>query len=197
MDLTDQRLACLRMAMELNCKTEPLLKAANELMSFIATGSAHTPAQNDAKPEVETAAAEPAIDTIAACGTALQMPDVGGLEAAQPANPPSLAESLAETPPADSEVRPEPEDVAEAGVADADPAANGQAELSEAATEAAPEGGTDSEAPVPEVSAEHVTEVTEGEVAEADTGTLAEVVSQGAAETPMADANPEQPAAVH
>ncbi len=147
MDLTDQRLACLRMAMELNCNTEPLLKAANELMSFIATGTAQAPAEVLTKQDTETAA-DPAIDTIAACGTALQMPDVGGLEAAQPANQTATTESPAETSPGESEMTAEPADVAET-IADvaAEAAAGPSVDVStDAATETAADGGVDQDA---------------------------------------------------
>lgn len=92
MDLSDQRMACLRMAMDLNCNTEPLLKAASGLMAFIASGDA-TPAvevKQEEQPAAEASAlvesltpAEPAIDPIAACGTALQMPESGELADAE------------------------------------------------------------------------------------------------------------------
>lgn len=204
MDLTDQRLACLRMAMELNCKTEPLLKAANELMSFIATGSAHTPAQNDAKPEVETAATEPAIDTIAACGTALQMSDVGGLEAAQPANPLAHAEALAEPPPGDSDSLTDPADVTELTASGADLAADVPANTAvEAPTDVAAEATPDERtyAEVPATDDAPAVELTDADVSTTDEDaaveTIAEAGTEAADEVRVAEANPEQPAAVH
>ena len=94
MDQEELRLNCLRMAYELGGKTDAIISAANDLMSFVtkgptadARGSAQEAALTEGAPsEVSVSAAEPAAtDRIAACGTALEMPESGDLAHAEPA----------------------------------------------------------------------------------------------------------------
>ncbi len=174
MDLSDQRMACLRMAMDLNCKTEPLLQAANELMAFIAHGSETASQPSESKEQIVS---EPVVDAIAACGTALVMPEVGGLElaevvsteerAAEPQDAPAseTAEAVASAAPADVE---SPEaaveqaanddsvtDAADSAVTEvAEPDATGEVaeaapevEAASGATETAPESAVDQPSP--------------------------------------------------
>jgi len=90
MDLEELRLNCLRMAYELGGKSETVLAAANDLMTFVTRGPS-------AEAESVAPASEPAAGRIAACGTALEMPPGGDL---------ALAEPPAEAPaPADSRQR--------------------------------------------------------------------------------------------
>jgi len=83
MDLEELRLNCLRMAFELGGKSEAVISAANDLLSFVTKGptadtlaSALEPATTVGEPcEISAPADEPAVaDRIAACGTALEMP---------------------------------------------------------------------------------------------------------------------------
>ena len=93
MDLEELRLNCLRMAYELGGKPEAIISAANDLMSFVTKGptaearesAPELAATEEAPSEVSTPAAEPAVtDRIAACGTALEMPESGDLAHAEP-----------------------------------------------------------------------------------------------------------------
>jgi hypothetical protein len=118
----DQRMQCLRMAIELGGKTEPIVSAAQQLLDFVhgkerqemktsaEPALDETPAVEQASAPAETAAAveqsvapaetsEPiAADAIAACGTAMVMPESGDLADAVPsldaaeASPPAAAE---------------------------------------------------------------------------------------------------------
>ena len=75
MDLHDQRVACLQMAINMGCKPDTVIQVASELMGFVMSGaSSPGPA-----PSTETASAE----AIAACGTALPMAEAAALAAAQ------------------------------------------------------------------------------------------------------------------
>ncbi len=95
MDLEELRLNCLRMAFELGGKSEAVISAANDLLSFVTKGptadtlaSALEPATTEGgEPcEISATADEPAVaDRIAACGTALEMPVSGDLAQAEPA----------------------------------------------------------------------------------------------------------------
>src|SRR4029079_17376387 len=94
MDQEELRLNCLRMAYELGGKTDAIIAAANDLMSFVTKGptadshaSAPEAAVTEGVPsEVSTSAVDPAAtDRIAACGTALEMPESGDLAHADPA----------------------------------------------------------------------------------------------------------------
>jgi hypothetical protein len=86
MDLEELRLNCLRMAHELGGKSDAVISAANDLLTFVMNGpaaDARTLAPEPAAPDVP--AAEPAVaDRIAACGTALEMPESGDLAQAEP-----------------------------------------------------------------------------------------------------------------
>lgn len=90
MDLHDQRMQCLKMAFELGGKPEAILTAAQQLLDFVTA-----PSQPDvaaaASPQIEQApVSEPEAptdavpDPIAACGTALVMPEGGELADAIP-----------------------------------------------------------------------------------------------------------------
>ena len=85
MNLHDQRIACLRMAIDMGCKPDLVIQVASDLMGFVMSG-ATSPA---AAPSTEAASAE----AIAACGTALPMAEAAVLAAAQP--PP---DAVASTP---------------------------------------------------------------------------------------------------
>ena len=104
----DQRMQCLRMAIELGGKTEPIVSAAQQLLDFVhgkerqeirtsakpvldkapAVEQASAPAETAAPVEQSVAPAEitePIVaDAIAACGTALVMPESGDLADAVP-----------------------------------------------------------------------------------------------------------------
>jgi hypothetical protein len=106
MDIEELRLNCLRMAYELGGKSEAVISAANDLLSFVTKGptadtraSALEPATSEGAPcEVSAPEAEPSVnDRIAACGTALEMPESGDLAQAEPA---VEAESATEAEPA-------------------------------------------------------------------------------------------------
>jgi hypothetical protein len=82
MEQHDQRMECLRMAFELGGKAEPVVLAAQQLLDFVAgrpavAESRAEPAQSAAEQQEP---AKPIDDAIAACGTALVMPEGGGLE---------------------------------------------------------------------------------------------------------------------
>ena len=68
MDLKEQRITCLRMAIDMGCKPDAVIATAIELMSFV-TGGATSPPATVVEPQA------PVADAIAACGTAL--PAVG------------------------------------------------------------------------------------------------------------------------
>ena len=105
MDLQDQRMQCLKMAFELGGDTERVLAAAQRMLDFVAgTAQPAVTAAEPASPEptaepasvmearpeapaeavaeavdAEAVAAEVVADPIAACGTALVMPESGSL----------------------------------------------------------------------------------------------------------------------
>jgi hypothetical protein len=124
MDLQEQRLNFLRMAYELGGKTEPIIAAANAMMNFVLTGASEAPAPAldgglATHPEAETPAEPhqsvevepvPAVDPIAACGTALVMPEGGDLAAAEPAPAEPVAEEA--SPPAEAAPSPVMETIA-------------------------------------------------------------------------------------
>jgi hypothetical protein len=91
MDLEELRLNCLRMAHELGGKPEAIISAANDLMNFVTKGPsadarASAPEPAVAPSEVSAPGAELAVtDRVAACGTALEMPESGNLAHAEPA----------------------------------------------------------------------------------------------------------------
>jgi hypothetical protein len=93
MDPQELRLSCLQMAYELGGKPDAILSAANDLINFVTKGPAGEAAP---APELATAdevAAQSSVaapeqtadDRIAACGTALEMPESGDLAQAEPA----------------------------------------------------------------------------------------------------------------
>ncbi len=75
MDLQELRLSCLKMAYEHGGKPEALLSAANALMDFILKDPAPAVAASEPAPQPVSP------EAIAACGTALQMPEGGDLAA--------------------------------------------------------------------------------------------------------------------
>ncbi len=94
MDLEELRLNRLRMAYELGGKPEAIISAANDLMSFVTKGptaearasAPEAAVTEESFCEVSAPAAEPGVsDRIAACGTALEMPENGDLAQAEPA----------------------------------------------------------------------------------------------------------------
>src|SRR5512138_3072576 len=75
MNLQEQRIACLRMAMELGCTADSIVHVARELNAFIDDGTAPAPAEVAAEAPVDDAAEiERTADAIAACGTVLDEP---------------------------------------------------------------------------------------------------------------------------
>ena len=132
MDLQEQRITCLRMAVDMGCKPDAVIATATELMSFVTDGAA-SPPTTVAEPQA------PVADAIAACGTALPASETAGLVLAQPtdeapAEAPAVAaqavepEAVATEPgpgPAEAapvEASPEPAPVATAPVEAASPA---------------------------------------------------------------------------
>jgi hypothetical protein len=143
MDLEELRLNCLRMAFELGGKSEAVISAANDLLSFVTKGptadtlaSALEPATTEGgEPcEISATADEPAVaDRIAACGTALEMPVSGDLAQAEPAVEVNAA----------TEAEPAPQ-------AEATEAVPSEATAEEAATSAAVDEATAAAAPTSE-----------------------------------------------
>jgi hypothetical protein len=76
MDLQEQRLTCLRMALEMGCKADSVVAVANELMTFL-TGGVGPSAGTSASEEISE-------DAIAACGTALAASEAADLGLGQP-----------------------------------------------------------------------------------------------------------------
>src|SRR5215813_7350276 len=62
MDLHDQRIACLRMAIDMGCTPDTAIRVATDLMDFVASGTIPSPSQVAAP------------DPVAACGTVLAAP---------------------------------------------------------------------------------------------------------------------------
>ncbi len=183
MDLHEQRLQCLKMAFELGGKPEPVLSAAQQLLDFL-----------NPKPQSEAGDApiahassvsepvpEPVPDPIAACGTALVMPEGGELADAVPTS--ADASTVVAEPDASAIEAPVAEAPAEADVApSADPAS--PSEASNAATEQ-PEAATAAEsveqAPAEAVKIEEAT----AEIASAavETAAAVPVASNGSGDT--------------
>src|SRR5262245_28341013 len=69
MDLHDQRIACLRMAIDMGCTPDTAVQVAMDLMGFVASGTLPPPSK----------AATP--DPVAACGTVLAAPAAAELTA--------------------------------------------------------------------------------------------------------------------
>src|SRR5215472_9059818 len=70
MDLHDQRIACLRMAIDMGCTPDTAIQVAMDLMGFVASGTNPSPAK--------TATPDP----VSACGTVLAAPAATELTAA-------------------------------------------------------------------------------------------------------------------
>ena len=102
MDLQQQRMECLKMAFELRGNTDPIVSAAQQLLEFV-TGTEASPAteapaelvtspQAPTEEQVAVTPSEPPVEApsaeaIAACGTALVLPESGELADAAPALP--------------------------------------------------------------------------------------------------------------
>jgi|RhiMetdeSRZDD1v2_1073273.scaffolds.fasta_scaffold160863_1 hypothetical protein len=102
MDLKEQRITCLRMAIDMGCKPDAVIPTATELMNFVTGGTAPPPA-TVAEPQA------PATDAIAACGTALPASEAADLALAQPADgsDPGVSEGDAQAAlPVEAEVAP-------------------------------------------------------------------------------------------
>jgi len=90
----DHRMECLRMAFELGGKTEPIVSAARQLLDFLHGREEQLAEANPEPTLTETPAAEatctpeeeapPAAEAIAACGTAMLIPEGGELADAVP-----------------------------------------------------------------------------------------------------------------
>ena len=110
MDLQEQRITCLRMAIDMGCKPDAVIATATELMSFV-TGGAASQAATVAEPQA------PVADAIAACGTALPASETAGLVLAQskseaPAEAPAAADQAVETEAVATEPGPGPAEAA-------------------------------------------------------------------------------------
>ena len=99
MDLRQQRMECLKIAFELRGNTDPIVSAAQQLFEFVtgtqasqSTEVAAAPATNAEAPTEEQVAVTPpetpveapSAEAIAACGTALVLPESGELADAVP-----------------------------------------------------------------------------------------------------------------
>ena len=60
MDLQEQRISCLRMAVEMGCKADSVFRTANELMGFVTSGAAPSAVTTPAVEAVGTPPPEPA-----------------------------------------------------------------------------------------------------------------------------------------
>ena len=87
MDLQEQRITCLRMAVDLGCKSNSVFGMAVDLMGFVASGRV---------PSSTGQQEEKSAEAIAACGTELPASEAAGLTAVQlevptaAADPPTL-----------------------------------------------------------------------------------------------------------
>ena len=99
MDLQEQRLTCLRMALEMGCKADSIVSVATELLAFL-SGGAPAAAKSSAEQRPE--------EVIAACGTALAASEAADLvahaEPAAAADTPAAAAISQEAPSTPSEV---------------------------------------------------------------------------------------------
>lgn len=71
MDLQEQRLTCLRLALEMGCKADSVVAVASELMTFLTDGMVPSAAKSSPEERSE--------DAIAACGTALAASEAADL----------------------------------------------------------------------------------------------------------------------
>lgn len=103
MDLQEQRLTCLRMALEMGCKADSIVSVATELLAFLS---------DEAPAAAKSPAEERSEEVIAACGTALAASEAAALvahaEPAEAVDTPAAAaisrEALLEPPSTPSEV---------------------------------------------------------------------------------------------
>ncbi len=150
MELQEQRMQFLKMAFELGGKPEQILSAARQLMDFVMgepepeVGATADPVPEPASEPV--AAVEVAPDPIAACGTALVMPEGGELADAMP---------TAETTASALEAEPQVTEVAEAATAEAAT----DADAGEAAPSDEPEAIAGEEQAAPAAAADDAPEV--------------------------------------
>jgi|EndMetStandDraft_5_1072996.scaffolds.fasta_scaffold03470_3 hypothetical protein len=115
MDLQEQRLTCLRMALEMGCKSDTIVKVATELQAFL----------SGVAPAAANSGEERSDEVIAACGTALVASEAADLvaqaEPAGAADAPAAAaisrETLLEPLPTPSEV-PAAQEISAAAVAE-------------------------------------------------------------------------------
>ena len=149
MDPQDQRMQCLKMAVELGGNTDTVMSAAQRMLEFV-TGdfqpasqtsttstvpvAATVPAVDAATPEPEVPtviAAEPeaheavVVDPISACGTALVMPEGGNLADAIPSPDaaPTAVEATSLPEPSSDEAAAAPGEAAAAADAPVEPVA--------------------------------------------------------------------------
>jgi hypothetical protein len=136
MDLQDQRIACLRMAIEMGCKPDSVVATATDLMNFI-TSAAPTVPTTVTTPEVSEA------ERIAACGTEVPMTETADLAlapvvAAASAEAISAQAPLEVTPATDEATDVEPASVEPATVVSAATLQEPTTPVAEAAGETAP-----------------------------------------------------------
>ena len=139
MDLQDQRIACLRMAIEMGCKPDSVVATATDLMNFI-TSAAPTVPITVTTPEVSDA------ERIAACGTEVPMTETADLALAVAVAAPLVAseEGMPESPPATDTVT----EVAHAAVEPATPVSAAAPQEAAVPVVIASEEQTADEAPV-------------------------------------------------
>ena len=75
MDLQEQRIMCLRIAIDMGCKADAVVGMASELMKFVTNGDVPSVAKSQSE--------ERSADAIAACGTALPAAEAVDLTAAR------------------------------------------------------------------------------------------------------------------
>jgi hypothetical protein len=165
MDLHDQRMQCLKMAFELGGKPDAVLTAAQQLLDFV-TGPNQPDVADAAGLLIDqapgTAPIDAVPDPIAACGTALLLPEGGELADAMPTADVSViaAESVAAALEATGELASSDADAEAPQVADSlsEPsAAATEPEELEAAIESAGETSAEVatiETPTPEAASE-------------------------------------------
>jgi hypothetical protein len=123
MDLKEQRITCLRMAIDMGCKPDAVIATATELMTFVMGGAASPPA-TVAEPQA------PDADAIAACGTALPASETADLVLAQPTGGSDTGVTEASPPaalPTEAEVAQEPASATESQAASPAPAVKPEA----------------------------------------------------------------------
>ena len=182
MDLQDQRIACLRMAIEMGCKTDSVVSTAAELMNFITGGVAPT------VPAIASATEEANAERIAACGTEVPMTETADLALAVAVAAPSVAseEGMPESAPATDTVT----EVAPAAVEPTTPVSAAATEDAAAPQEPAAPVATASEAVPAEgapVAATTLVEFAPATTEAVQTPTAAVVEAAPAEAAPVAD----------